>query len=250
MKSLDIIFERLVELQKIKKTFEGTHDGANLSSIQGKISELITISDMTVSISTVDLEGFKTEENSVVQLVAKYAKFFYRNNFRKISDENEFIHAKRVAQILDESDASIEAICAGFLHDVVEDTPYSSELMEILFQRFKSGNSEYTIPELVAFHTEDKLKSWEDRKQKTIDEVAENVVQEGIWLILSDRIANMESIIESNLTYLSEDLFWDNFKRGKDKQFWYFKNIFDNALNQKSKFPKLAEYEKLMLEIF
>ena len=66
-------------------------------------------------------------------------------------------HPIRVALQLERAGFSAELVAAGFLHDVVEDTPISMQEIEERFGKL--------VAYYVAGNTEDKTKSWEERKQ-------------------------------------------------------------------------------------
>lgn len=186
-------------------------------------------------INAIPINNFFTDDSDII-FAYKFSIFLYRNTFRKLSTDSMVVHAYRVANILYDCKASKETVIAGLLHDVIEDTPYKQAILSVFF------NEE--IMNTVLFHTEDKTKSWEVRKLKTITEVKDNEHSEGVWLILADRIANMEDLI------LNYPVDWSVFNRGVDKQYWYFSEIYKYALNQKDLFPEIDYYKDCMDMIF
>ena len=79
-------------------------------------------------------------------------------------DKPMIMHPFMVADILKEYDFDDNVISAGYLHDVVEDTPYTIDDIKKEF-----GDD---IADLVMGDTEpDKSLSWKERKQYTIDTI-------------------------------------------------------------------------------
>lgn len=69
-----------------------------------------------------------------VQKAADFAEGAHKGQFRK-SGEEYFIHPTQVASILAELKLDPDTIATGFLHDVVEDTPYTLEDIEETFSK-------------------------------------------------------------------------------------------------------------------
>jgi (p)ppGpp synthase/HD superfamily hydrolase len=70
--------------------------------------------------------------------------------YRKWSTEPYVEHPKRVAAILSEAGFGPEVVAAGYLHDVVEDTPVTAAEIEVLFgPKVAALVLEVTKPELV-----------------------------------------------------------------------------------------------------
>ncbi|WP_174615644.1 HD domain-containing protein [Virgibacillus ihumii] len=144
------------------------------------------------------------------QRARAFAEKAHAGQKRKSSDAPYITHPIRVAERLESAGYSEELVCAGYLHDVVEDTPYEMEDIETEF-----GPS---ITRLVAAHTEDKSKSWQERKQHTIDTVkyAEKEVK---YLIVADKLDNLLSMEQEY--QLQGDALWNKFNAGFDEQKWY-----------------------------
>lgn len=135
---------------------------------------------------------------------------------RKISNESYIQHPVRVANILKKAHVSKEIICAAYLHDVVEDTPYSLDEIEEEFGP--------RIAELVAAHTEDKEKSWQERKQQTIDILKSDHTEKEIkYLIIADRLDNLLDLEKDLETYGPS--VWQHFNADYSKQKWYNESL-------------------------
>jgi guanosine-3',5'-bis(diphosphate) 3'-pyrophosphohydrolase len=152
----------------------------------------------------------------LLQKALRYATKAHEGQFRKTKGIPMITHPIRVAEILKDAGFSEEVIAAGYLHDTVEDTTVTIEDIEMEF-----GSK---VASIVAGNTEDKTKSWEERKQHTIDWIKEAPVRA---LIIADKWDNLQSMVH-DFELMGESL-WDSFNRGKEKQSWYFTNVANNS---------------------
>lgn len=148
-----------------------------------------------------------------------FATIAHEGQTRKGDGTPMISHPIRVAKILELAGFSIETVMAGFLHDVVEDTIYTIEDIEKNFGK--------EVARIVAGNTEDKEKSWEERKQHTIDWIKEAPLEIRA-LIVADKLDNLNSLMK-DYAEQGEQL-WSHFKRGKEKQAWYFTSVAKNML--------------------
>lgn len=171
-----------------------------------------------------------------------FAEKAHQGQSRKITNAPYINHPLRVAKRLQDVRSSDELVCAAYLHDVVEDTPFEIEDIESLFGP--------RIASIVAAHTEDKSKSWKERKQHTIDtvKVADKEVK---YLIVADRLDNLLDF-EKDLKQFG-DTVWDNFNAGYDDQKWYNESIVNHmcdALNENDIPMFFREYEQAVKRVF
>ena len=93
-------------------------------------------------------------------------------------------------------------------------------------------------------------KTWKERKQHTIDWV--KIAPLNIKaLIVADKLDNLHSMYEDFLTM--GDKLWKVFKRGKEKQKWYFTKIAENAsfgLREEEIPSFFKTYEELVCTFF
>lgn len=172
----------------------------------------------------------------------EFAANAHAGHFRKGSKVPYITHPFEVAKILGDAVNSEEneaLICAGLLHDTVEDTETS---LEMICQEFGE-----TVAKLVASDSENKLLSWEKRKQNTIDFLNNEATREMMMLACADKLANIRSI-KDDYTKMGEDV-WDIFVRGKEKQAWYYKGVLD-ALKPIEELNMYQELKQLIQEIF
>ncbi|MGJ9459496.1 HD domain-containing protein [Oceanobacillus sp. CF4.6] len=172
----------------------------------------------------------------------EYASKAHKEQTRKNSDAPYITHPIRVAERLEAAGYSDELICAGYLHDVVEDTPVEIEDIEREFGP--------EISHIVAAHTEDKSKSWRERKQHTIDTVTN--AEKGIkYLIIADKLDNLIGL-EEDLKQQG-DAIWKNFNAGFNEQLWYNQSIVKNmyvGLTDEDIPDYFKEYEAVVKRVF
>lgn len=154
---------------------------------------------------------------SLKEKAKQFATKAHAHQLRKSSNEPYITHPIRVANRLKNAGLSDELVAAGYLHDVVEDT-----LVEIEEIQLEFGEE---VAELVSAHTEDKSKSWKERKQHTIDTV-KTANKEVKYLIVADKLDNLLSV-EAALEEQGQDV-WDHFNAGRDMQKWYNVSIAEN----------------------
>lgn len=176
------------------------------------------------------------------QQAKEFANKAHQGQTRKNSNAPYITHPIRVAERLENAGCSDEVVCAGYLHDVVEDTPYEMEDIKATF-----GSR---VAELVAAHTEDKSKSWQERKQHTVTTVrdAENKVK---YLIVADKLDNLLGM-EQELSSQGEAI-WRNFNAGVEQQKWYNTSIVQNmyaGIDQDDVPGYFAEYAEAVRRVF
>ncbi|EUJ32267.1 HD domain-containing protein [Listeria cornellensis] len=176
------------------------------------------------------------------QRASDFAEQAHRMQRRKITGEPYFSHPRNVAQLLHDAGFREEVVAAGFLHDVVEDTPVTLDEIRAAFG--------VEVAELVASHTEDKSQSWEERKSHTIDVVRTGTLEQKA-IIVADKLDNLRSI---KYALSSEgNKVWGYFKRGYDLQKWYNESVVANMYVglEKEEIPAyFKQYEQLCHWIF
>lgn len=176
------------------------------------------------------------------QQAKEFAENAHKGQRRKNTNVPYITHPIRVAKRLESIQASDELICAAYLHDVVEDTPVEIEDIEHQFGP--------RIAYLVAAHTEDKSKSWQERKQHTIDTI-KHAEKEVKYLIVADRLDNLLDL-EKDLQKMGKHV-WENFNAPYDKQKWYNESIAKNmyvGLNKEDVPPFFSDFEQAIRRIF
>jgi len=153
---------------------------------------------------------------------------------RKGSGLPYIYHPLETMQILMDNGCSEPVIIAGVLHDVIEDTGTPATEILNLF-----GEEIYNI---VAAETEDKSKSWKERKQTTIDHLP-GASLEAKLVCCADKLSNMRSTFYD---YKSMgDKFWDRFNAGKEDIKWYYTEIV-RCLSELSGYEMYKELKSLL----
>ena len=149
------------------------------------------------------------------------------------------VHPVEVAMELARNGAEEYLICAGYLHDVVEDAGITGEQLRIEFND--------QIADLVLLDSEDKTKSWEERKRASIDKLMHTDRKDYKMLMCADKLSNIRSIkIESDAV---GDMVWERFKRGKESQEQVFRATV-KALSTLSGMPMYEELKHLVDDVF
>ena len=149
----------------------------------------------------------------------RFATERHAGQTRKGTNIPSILHPLEVLQILYSMRADTELLIAGVLHDTVEDTDTT---LEEIRERFGAD-----VADLVASNSEDKSKTWDERKQHTIEMLrgANHRVKQ---LILADKLSNLRSIAYDYRKV--GDKLWERFNAPASKQAWYYGGI-DDALN-------------------
>jgi len=105
---------------------------------------------------------------------------------------------------------------AGILHDVVEDTDATIENIKELF-----GTE---VADLVGSHSEDKSKSWKERKEADIKETA-NGTRSLKLLVMADKVSNLRALYKDAQEL--KDKVWERFNAPKEMQAWYYSKMID-----------------------
>lgn len=139
---------------------------------------------------------------------------------------------------LAKSGADDNLICAGLLHDVLEDTDVDEETLK------KEFNED--IVSLVSKDSEDKSKSWEERKEKVIEDVR-NGDRRYKMLICADKLSNLKDVQED--IKKNGEVIWSRFKRGKDQQAWFNEKLLE-ALEEINDTKMYQEFKEVIEDVF
>jgi guanosine-3',5'-bis(diphosphate) 3'-pyrophosphohydrolase len=162
----------------------------------------------------------------------RFAERAHRGQQRKGGDEPYILHPVTVATLLAASGAGEDLICAAYLHDVVEDS--GVELDEI------ASTFGEEVADMVAAVTEDKLRSWQDRKAATIEHLG-TASQQVLALKGADVCTNIADVVLDHR--LIGDGVWLRFRRGAEKQIWYYGTVAEAVLE------RLEGYDQLRTEL-
>jgi (p)ppGpp synthase/HD superfamily hydrolase len=166
-----------------------------------------------------------TQRNRALAFAARAHRDQYRKGTAELADDlDRFIgigvpyimHPAAVGMLLLEHGAGDDAVIAGILHDVIEDTKADRALVE---QEFGAR-----VADLVAAESEpDKSRPWRERKQHTIDHLRSTKDLDVKLIAAADKLHNVQSI-QLDLATLGEPV-WGRFNATKEEQAWYYHSI-------------------------
>ena len=177
----------------------------------------------------------------MIDEAVEFATKVHSGQFRKGTKKPYIVHPIEAADIVTLITTDEEMICAALLHDTIEDGDGVTE--KIIREKFGDR-----VAFLVAQESEDKSKSWIERKQATIDRL-KNAPKDVKILTLADKLSNMRAI---HIDYLltGEDV-WNRFRmKSKDALGWYYKNILGALESELSHLPAFQEFSALVTEDF
>ena len=167
----------------------------------------------------------------------------FKHNASKYPNRKEtnipyITHPMEVMQILSANNCSEKAIVAGILHDTLEDTFTKPDEISKKFGQ--------DILEIVQTESEDKSKTWEERKQATIDHLKTASLETKL-VCCADKLANIRSMASDKADI--GDQLWERFNAPKDRIKWYYMGV-TSALTGLENYPMYKELNVLINEVF
>lgn len=177
----------------------------------------------------------------MIDRAIEFATKAHEGQFRKGTKRPYIVHPIEVADIVSSMTKDEEIISAAVLHDTIEDCEGISQ--RLLAQLFSER-----VANMVARESEDKSKTWMERKTATI-EYLRNAPREIQMIGLADKLSNMRDI-DRDYPMFGEDL-WNHF-RMKDKATigWYYKGVRDAVKNGFKGVEAFEEYCSLIKKNF
>ncbi len=191
------------------------------------------------------MSEFKSESDKNAALLNKAILFAvdkHAGQVRKGTDLPYIVHPLEVMTILGAMHVDTEVMAAGVLHDTVEDTGATVDDIKASF-----GDR---VAELVQGHTEDKSKSWEERKKEALDELRDAPFDLKC-LVIADKLSNMRAIARDYRQI--GDKVWERFSRPKDKQAWYYAEgvkALESMQDNENTAEFYEEFKELYEEVF
>jgi|LSQX01.3.fsa_nt_gb (p)ppGpp synthase/HD superfamily hydrolase len=168
-----------------------------------------------------------------------FATIAHEGQKRKGSDIPYILHPMEAGAIVLGIKYDEELITAAILHDIIEDTAFRSQDIEERFGK--------RVLELVTANSEDKSRSWEERKTATIQGL-KNETDYGVLIVtLADKLSNMRQIHRDY--YVMGEKLWERFNRGYEEQKWYYGCLVD-GLQALEGLPEYKEFKRLYEEVF
>lgn len=166
-----------------------------------------------------------------------FAKKAHEGQFRKGTKRPYIVHPMEVGEIVATLTSDEEIISAALLHDTIEDCKGITR--ELLVQEFSER-----VAALVDQESEDKSKSWLERKSHTIEHL-KYAPYEVRMIGLADKLSNIRDI-DRDYPVVGEDL-WNRF-RMKDKNTigWYYKGVRESLREGFEQEEAFQEYSYLV----
>lgn len=165
----------------------------------------------------------------------------HKDQFRKGTRIPFILHPMEVGVIVSKMTSDEEIISAAFLHDTVEDCPHVS--IEDIRREFGDR-----IASMVDCESEDKSRTWMERKNHTIYYLKEEASKEVRFIALGDKLANIRSLVKDYA--LVGDQLWERFNmKDKKMQGWYYRSMID-SLSSMKEYPQYEEYVNLVHSLF
>ena len=178
------------------------------------------------------------------------ARKLHKEQFRKGGKVPYFVHLIDVGKILMyEEDLNENVICAGILHDTLEDTKYTREDLKRDF-----GEEVYNIVDFCSepgntptTTEEEGKKNWKNRKTHSINSL-KNATEEQLLVFIADKYSNLSSMKE-DLILIGDEL-WKKFNAPYEEIKWYFVSIRDESRKKIPNKRTFILFDKLVKEVF
>ena len=155
----------------------------------------------------------------MIDRAAKFAEQAHKGAHRKGTRIPYIVHPLETALIASMLTNDEEILAAALLHDTIEDTGVTYEDLK---QEFGTR-----VADLVAAESEDKSKTWIERKGHTLEHLKTASPAEKI-LTMADKLFNMKD---------------------REKQAWYYTSMID-LLKDLNETPEYQEYVRLCGKVF
>lgn len=181
----------------------------------------------------------------LVEKAMRIAAKAHRHHHRKGSDLPYITHPAQAAMILLRAGIDDdEILAAALLHDVVEDTEHTLEMLADDFPP--------KVVQLVAAMTERKhdhdgrKRSWQERKDEHLQHIASEP-WEARAIVLADKLHNLGSMIVDLES--GHDL-WCRFSAPRERILWYYREMVAAAFQEDLRLASLAdECQKLIARL-
>ena len=175
----------------------------------------------------------------MIKEAVKFAEKAHHGAFRKGTNVPYITHPLETAVIVSMMTDDDELIAAALLHDTIEDAGVSYCQLECEFGK--------RVADLAAEESEDKTRTWEERKSSTLRRL-KTADRDVKILTLADKLSNIRSIARDYLL-VGEEL-WKRFNvTEKAKHGWYYGSMIW-LLEEFSGTPEYREYETLCRQVF
>jgi len=184
-------------------------------------------------------------DHDVIAKAITYAAENHKGMVRKKTEIPYIVHPMEAAAIVATMTVDANVIAAAVLHDVVEDTPITVEILRTEFNDI--------ICDLVAEESEDKREgqpaseTWLIRKEEAI-ETLKKASTEAKMVALGDKLSNIRAMARDYRK--SGEALWDRFNQNDPKiQAWYYESLLE-AFGELCEFDAYDEYKMRVEDVF
>ena len=173
----------------------------------------------------------------MIDKATEFATKAHEGQLRKGTKRPYIVHPIEVGDIVSSMTDDEEIISAAILHDTIEDC--EGVTAEILAKEFSPR-----VAHLVDQESEDKSKTWMERKQHTIDRL-KTAPRDVKMIGMADKLSNIRDI---NRDYpVCGEKLWERF-RMKDKEIigWYYKRVREALRGEFEGTKVFQEYSELV----
>lgn len=175
----------------------------------------------------------------MIKKAAAFAEIAHKGAVRKGTNVPYITHPLEAAVIASMMTDDEEIIAAALLHDTIEDAG-------ITYEQLKE-NFSARVADLVAEESEDKSRTWKERKSATLERL-ETAGTESRILILADKLSNIRSMARDYL--LKGEELWERFNvKEKRLHAWYYLSV-KARLRDLADTPQYKEYAELCTQVF
>ena len=176
----------------------------------------------------------------MINKAIKYATDAHEGQHRKGSNKPYILHPLEAGIIVSQIRNDEDLICAAILHDVIEDTDKTYEMVREDFNE--------RIADLVFAESEDKSRSWKERKGYTLESLAKEKSEDIGIVTLGDKLSNMRAI-DRDFENIGDEL-WKRFNvKDKNQHKWYYSGLVD-SLSYLSEYNEYQEFKNLVYKVF
>ena len=187
----------------------------------------------------------KADMKDIDVRACRFAEKAHKGICRKGTDIPYMTHLEETAEIVRTLTSDKEVIAAAYLHDVLEDTAYTSSDIEKLF-----GSK---VARLVESETENKYHdmpkedTWKTRKEETIRHLRDASLETKM-IMLGDKLSNIRSI-KRDYEQIGDQL-WERFnQKNPQMHAWYYRSICQ-SLRELEDLEAWKELDRLIKEVF
>lgn len=175
----------------------------------------------------------------MIEEAVAFAKRAHAGAVRKGTNIPYITHPLETAVLVSLMSDDPELIAAALLHDVIEDAGVTAKELEERFGK--------RVAQLVVVESEDKSKSWLERKSATVEHL-KGASREIKILTLGDKLSNLRSTARDYLL-VGEDVWLRFNEKDKSKHGWYYGGIMKELADMRE-YPCFREYELLYHKVF